>query len=199
MRTRFSLPWAVLAVIVNLHLGLCRAAETQPPPDRNATPGERSNRVATKAKRVNLNTASQADLEALAGISPATARAIIQGRPFRSVNGLTNVSGITPAKLATLKPHVTVSRARATSTGRAAAAQGSSARDRLGKPTPGSIQKINLNTATKEQLESLPGIGPTRAQAIIGARPFKSVGDVMKVKGIKEGVFNKIKDQITVE
>jgi len=61
---------------------------------------------------------------------------------------------------------------------------------------------ININTATKEQLDALPGIGPAKAQAIIDYRnangPFKSPEDVMKVKGIKEGEFGKIKDQISV-
>lgn len=57
---------------------------------------------------------------------------------------------------------------------------------------------INLNTATKEELESLPEIGPVKAQAIIDARPFSSKEDVMRVKGIKEGTFNVIKDRITV-
>ena len=65
------------------------------------------------------------------------------------------------------------------------------------KPGPG--QKVNLNKATKEQLEALPEIGPSKAQAIIDGRPYKKPEDVMKVKGIKEGTFKKIKDSITVD
>src|SRR5437868_13851994 len=64
------------------------------------------------------------------------------------------------------------------------------------------IAAVNINTATKEQLDALPGIGPVKAQAIIDYRnangPFKTPGDIMKVKGIKEGEFGKIKDQIAV-
>ena len=60
-------------------------------------------------------------------------------------------------------------------------------------------QKININTASKEELDVLPGIGPVRAQAIIDGRPFKTIEDVMKVKGIKEVEFGKIKDMITVK
>jgi competence protein ComEA len=65
------------------------------------------------------------------------------------------------------------------------------------KLAPG--QKVNLNTATKEQLDALPEIGPVKAQAIIAGRPYKKVEDIMKVKGIKQGTFNKIKDSITVQ
>jgi competence protein ComEA len=58
--------------------------------------------------------------------------------------------------------------------------------------------KVNLNTASKEQLEALPGIGPVKAQAIIDNRPYSKPQDVMKVNGIKEGTYDKIRDQITV-
>lgn len=62
--------------------------------------------------------------------------------------------------------------------------------------------KININTATKEQLMQLSGIGATRAEAIIAYRDkqgsFKTCRDLMKVDGIKESVYNKICENITV-
>jgi competence protein ComEA len=57
--------------------------------------------------------------------------------------------------------------------------------------------KVNINTASKEQLEALPGIGPVKAQAIIDNRPYSTPEDVMKVNGIKQGTYDKIRDQIT--
>ncbi|MDE2208402.1 MAG: helix-hairpin-helix domain-containing protein [Betaproteobacteria bacterium] len=64
------------------------------------------------------------------------------------------------------------------------------------------LAAVNINTATKEQLEALPGIGPVKAQAILDYRnangPFKSAQDVMKVKGIKEGEFGKLQGEISV-
>jgi len=65
------------------------------------------------------------------------------------------------------------------------------------KLAPG--QKVNINSATKEELDVLPGIGPVKAQAIIDGRPFKTIEDIMKVRGIKDGEFAKIKDMISVK
>lgn len=61
------------------------------------------------------------------------------------------------------------------------------------------LAATNINTATLQELEALNGIGPVKAQAIIEGRPYKSPEDIMKVKGIKEGIYNKIKDHITVQ
>lgn len=61
---------------------------------------------------------------------------------------------------------------------------------------------ININTATIEELDSLPGIGPSTAERIIAHRessgPFAAIENIMDVTGIGEAKFEKIKDQITV-
>ena len=72
-----------------------------------------------------------------------------------------------------------------------------------GGSTPGSTGAlVNINTATVEQLDTLPGIGPSLAQAIIDYRaqngPFKKIEDINNVKGIGDVLFAKIKDKITV-
>jgi len=65
-----------------------------------------------------------------------------------------------------------------------------------------SPQKIGINRAEAWLLEALPGIGSSRAQAIVDYRnengPFKRIEDLLQVEGIGEGTFNKIKDYITV-
>jgi competence protein ComEA len=61
---------------------------------------------------------------------------------------------------------------------------------------------VDLNSANQAQLESLTGIGPAKAKDIIDFRtkngPFKTTEDVMKVPGIKEGTYAKIKGEISV-
>lgn len=62
---------------------------------------------------------------------------------------------------------------------------------------------IHLNRATKEELMTLPGIGESKAELIIEYREthggFSTIDDIMNISGIKEGLFNNIKDYITVE
>lgn len=61
---------------------------------------------------------------------------------------------------------------------------------------------VNINTATMEELMTLPGIGESKAKAIINYRttngPFKSIEEIMNVNGIKDAMFDKIKDFITI-
>ncbi len=62
--------------------------------------------------------------------------------------------------------------------------------------------KININTASESQLCDIPGIGAVRASAIAAYRQehgaFETIEDIMKVSGIKQGTYDKIKDSITV-
>lgn len=62
--------------------------------------------------------------------------------------------------------------------------------------------RINLNTASKEQLMTIPGVGESKADSIIAYREeqgrFRSTEDVMNISGIKEGMYAKIKDYISV-
>lgn len=61
---------------------------------------------------------------------------------------------------------------------------------------------ININTAQSQELERLPGIGPTKAQSIILYRqehgPFKKLEDLMQVSGIGKATFDQLKELITL-
>lgn len=62
--------------------------------------------------------------------------------------------------------------------------------------------RVNINTATEGMLCTLPGIGTSKAKSIIAYREehgaYEQIEDIMKVTGIKEGLFQKIRDRITV-
>ena len=64
-------------------------------------------------------------------------------------------------------------------------------------------ETVNINTADAAQLEALDGIGPTLAQRIVAYReehgPFADIESIMDVNGIGEGIFETIRQQITVE
>lgn len=63
-------------------------------------------------------------------------------------------------------------------------------------------QLVNINLATVKELDLLPGIGPSKAKAIVDYRSasgeFRSIEEIMKVKGIGPQIFGKIKSSITV-
>jgi competence protein ComEA len=79
-------------------------------------------------------------------------------------------------------------------TGRGAGAAGAAS------PTGGA--RVNLNSASADELAKLPGIGAAKAKAIVDYRteePFRKPEDLRKVKGIGDKLYDRVKDQITVE
>ena len=61
--------------------------------------------------------------------------------------------------------------------------------------------QVNLNTASVEELEALPGVGPSKAKAIVEyrtAHPFETIEEMKNVRGIGDATFEDLKDQITV-
>ena len=77
-------------------------------------------------------------------------------------------------------------------------AQGSTAssKSHSKKAEAGAEEKVDINTATKEQLDALPGIGQAYAQKIIDNRPYSSKRDLVTKKVIPQSTYEKIKDQI---
>lgn len=65
------------------------------------------------------------------------------------------------------------------------------------EPDKGSL-RVNINTATQQELETLPGIGPARANQIIAGRPYASVDDLVRVDGIGPPQIEILRPYLTV-
>lgn len=66
------------------------------------------------------------------------------------------------------------------------------------RPADGSLI-VNLNTATPEELETVPGVGPTRALQIIGNRPYATVDELERVSGIVPQQVEEMRPYVKVE
>ena len=104
---------------------------------------------------------------------------------FRSIRAALAALGLAAA-LATAAPSV----AEAQRGSRAAAAE----------QAPDGV--VNIQTATPEQLQLLPGIGPSKAQAIVAfreRRAFRRVEDIMRVRGVGRSTFRRLRSMLTVD
>lgn len=159
---------------------------------------------------VDVNTADATELETLPGIGPSKAAAIIQYRtehgPFTAVDDLDNVPGIGASTLASLRDQVTVGKggkppaaaSGAAATTGASAVAGTSSAAPASAPSGGGACSVNINTADATALEDLPGIGASKAAAILQHRvdngPYASCDALDDVSGIGPSTIAGLKD-----
>jgi DNA uptake protein ComE-like DNA-binding protein len=137
------------------------------------------------ATKVDLNSATQAELENLPGVGEATAKKIIAGRPYASTGDLPK-AGVSAATIKKITPLIIVgSPAAAVPTPTQAEKadvkaenKGRGHRDASPGVTTGAT--VDLNTATQQELEALPGVGAATAKKILAGRPYASVNDLSK-------------------
>jgi len=156
---------------------------------------------AARAKKVDLNSATQAELEALPGVGAATAKKIIDSRPYSSVADLSK-AGLSKSTIDKISPLVTVRKG----SGRSAEEAAASARESKKAKKETSAEKspaaapsgpIDLNTASEKELESLPGVGAATAKKIVAGRPYSSISDLGKA-GVSSSTIQKISPLVTV-
>jgi len=148
------------------------------------------------AAKVDINSASLKDLEALPGVGPATAKKIVAGRPYASVADLSK-AGVSASTIAKITPLVSVAAVpAATAAPPETAARARTARPER-KPAEPASSAVDLNTASEKELETLPGVGPATAKKILAGRPYSSVADLSKA-GVSAGTIEKVKGLVVV-
>ena len=143
--------------------------------------------------KVDLNSASEKDLESLPGVGAATAKKIIAGRPYSSADDLSK-AGVSAAAIKKITPLVTFGGATSTPVQSAATKSAASA-----KPNSSSAlaAKVDLNNASANELKELPGVGDATAKKIVAGRPYSSVSDLSKA-GVSAATIGKITSLVTV-
>jgi competence protein ComEA len=177
-----------------------------------------SRNAADAAYQIDLNMADRAELLQLPGVGESLAQRILSYRRehgrFRSVEDLRRVRGIGPITLDKLRPWVCVNEVdepsfeervtdRSTRLAKATKSQSVEVEsDPVSKKLTKDDAPLDLNQATAEELQRLPGIGPKLSAAIVAARekkPFASVDDLRRVKGIGAKTMEKIRPFVTIE
>ncbi len=175
---------------------------------------ERRSRRLAPGEALDPNRSDEEELDRLPGIGPATAKAWVETRDriggFWREGDLLQVPGVGPATVAKISPHLDFSRGVPLTTPNLRKSADSTpgpttGGGRSGIPTsrgsPADFsERIDLNKASSEELQSLPGIGPALAERILESRrregSFLSPEALLRVRGIGPATLEKIRELI---
>src|SRR4051794_31922635 len=204
MRTRKRIALVLFTLL--LVLGVAPSTALAAAKDKKKS----SQKQEQSTEKVDVNTASQAELEALPGVGEATAKKIIEGRPYSSVSALGKAGVVSDATLTKIRPLVKASRGGSTESAKTQSAdKEKSSRSSASKSTKSESApeksessstkasgSVDLNAASQSELEALPGVGAVTAKKIIAGRPYDSVDDLSKA-GVSAKTIEKIRGSVT--
>lgn len=191
---------ALLAIAGHLVLGVGGAASPQPgavallDPAGDGDPlAHRDSSLALAAplgagERIDVERATAGELQRLPGVGPALAKRIVADREsrgaFGGIAGIDRVPGIGPGLLSRLAPRLSFAGVAA---------------DALGSPSGATFDP---NRAGVAEWDALPGIGPTRARAIVAFRdsagPFRHLDDLRRVPGVPFTVIQRLAPHLSL-
>ena len=159
-------------------------------------------------ERIDPNTAGEEDLDRLPGVGPAIAGRIVQMRqdrgPFAEPSDLLSVPGVGPAILARITPHLEwPAQTRLGGSASPRRLPLPSGLPRQGTdPTAGRPARLDLNRASREELERLPGIGPVMAGRILTLREkvgrFRGLEELRSVRGIGSATIERLRPFVII-
>jgi competence ComEA-like helix-hairpin-helix protein len=176
----------------------------RPGHDSVAARAARLARPLQPGETIDLDKASAEELTRLPRIGPGLAARIVADRsqrgPFGSLERLDRVPGIGPATLEALKPYASFSAASAASAARVPSASSASSASPAGWSGEAGLL-VTFNTAPADSLTHFPGIGPTRARAIVADRrngPYRSLEDLARVPGVGPATIRRLREHARV-
>ena len=120
--------------------------------------------MAPRSRKIDLNTAPISALLRVPQVGPALARAIMAARPYHRLSDLRDVAGVGEKLYFILRTHLSVSQP--------GLAHATGLESEAALPAVTSSAKLDLNSATVQQLVALPGIGRAMAEAVVAQQPF---------------------------